>query len=238
MFNVLYDAVIVTNPPGLGVERSVKVTVATPEALVTAVVADSDPVVKPPRLNDTDNPLIPPEASDTVAVTVAVAPLDTAMVVGFTDTAIDVGTRAGVPMVIVALPLYDVEPTVTVAIMVAVVSFAEAVKVVVAEPDASVTAEAGLHEPYDELITEKDTVAFGTGFAEASLTVAVTVVDPPFAIDDDASDTFTLATDPVCDDVTGALTFPTPQPIEIRTRLMIMVMTGNLILFIRFPPDS
>ena len=66
--------------------------------------------------------------------------------------------------------------------MVAFVFGVTAVNKLVATPDASVTAETGLKFPVNELITEKVTVTFGTTTELASLTTAVTVVDPPLPI--------------------------------------------------------
>jgi hypothetical protein len=116
------------------------VTVATPEAMVTAVPEEKLPAVPSLTVNVTFAPLIAaPAASLTVADTVVLP--DEAMVAAPRATTIDVGIWGGVPMVMGALPLIVVVPTVTLARMVAVVFGVTAVNWLVAAPDASVTAE-------------------------------------------------------------------------------------------------
>jgi hypothetical protein len=97
-------------------------------------------------------------------------------------TMIEVGTGAGVPMVMSAVPLIVVVPVVTEARMVAVVFTALAVKTLDATPEASLVAEAGAKFPAVALITEKETVTLGTALPPLSRTVAVTVVFPAEAM--------------------------------------------------------
>jgi hypothetical protein len=75
--------------------------------------------------------------------------------------------------------LIEFVPTVTAARMVAVAFTAAAVNWVVATPEASVTTVAVLNVPDAALITEKVTLMLGQGAVSASVTVAVTVAEPP-----------------------------------------------------------
>lgn len=160
---------------------AVKVTDATPEAMVTAVPAEKLPAVTSLTVNVTFAPLIAaPAASLTVADTVVLP--DEAMVAAPRATTIDVGTWGGVPIVMGALPLIVVVPTVTLARMVAVVFGVTAVNWLVATPDASVTAEDGVNEPAPALITEKVTLTFCITTELALVTTAVTTDVPPLAI--------------------------------------------------------
>ena len=171
----------------VSVAIAVRVTVATPDGSVVAVAAGVK-VTAPETLteNVTVAPLITPDAPDTVADTVVLLPLP--MVVVPSDTTTEVGTGGGVPMVIGALPLIELVPTVMVARIVAFALIdAPAVNWVVATPDASVTAEAGVKEPAVALITVKETLTLGTTLEPESVTVAVTAVVPPDAIADEVS---------------------------------------------------
>jgi hypothetical protein len=166
----------------VSVATPLTVTEATPSALVVAVAAGVK-FTAPGTLteNVTVAPLIGADnASKTVADTVVLPPFPMADVPS--DTVTVVGTWGGVPIVIGALPLIVPKPTETVARMVAVVSGATAVNRLVATPDASVTAAEGLNVPVPAMITEKETVAFGTTAKLESLTTAVTVVEPPLAM--------------------------------------------------------
>jgi hypothetical protein len=164
---------------------AVKVTVATPEALVTAVGDEKFPAVTSLTEKVTVVPATGVAPLMTVASTVVV-PLE-GMVVDPSDTTIDVGTRGGVPITIGALPMIVLAPTVTVARMVALTLTAFAVKVDTAWPAALVIAGVGLKDPAVALITEKETLTFGTTCAEAFVTVAVTVDVPDGAMLDEES---------------------------------------------------
>lgn len=107
---------------------AVKVTVATPAASVVPVGDEKFPVVLSLTVNVTVKPGMPPEASVTVAVTV-VLPGGGLMVEGASNTTTEVGMRGGVPIVIGALPLIVLAPTVTVARIVALTLTAFALKV-------------------------------------------------------------------------------------------------------------
>jgi hypothetical protein len=145
---------------------------------VVAVVADKEPALALLVENVTVTPLTGPVASVTVAVTVATPP-DAGRVAAESDREIDVGTRTGVPIVSIELSLTAFVPTVTAARMVAVAFTAAAVNWVVATPEASVTTVAVLNVPDAALITEKVTLMLGQGAVSASVTVAVTVAEPP-----------------------------------------------------------
>ncbi len=179
-------SVSVSSPAGVA---AVNVTVATPQVapgqapLVAVAAGVKAPAPATLDVNVTVAPGMSPEASRTVAFTVVLPPL--AMLVGLSDTAMVVGTRGGVPMVIWALPLTVPVPVVTVARMVAVwlsPAGEAAVNVVVAMPEKSVVSEAGAKEPAAALITEKLTLTPDMTRAEASVTVTVTPAVPPFAI--------------------------------------------------------
>ena len=160
---------------------AVKVSVATPKPLVTTVPEARFPAVTSLTENVTVTPLMTtPTASLTVADTVVLP--DEAMVVDPRVTMIEVGTCGGVPMTMEALPVIVPVPTVTLARMVAFVSGVTAVNRLVAAPNALVTAVDGLNVPVPALITEKATLTFGTTTKLASLTTAVTVVEPPLAM--------------------------------------------------------
>jgi hypothetical protein len=167
---------------------AVKVSVATPEALVNAVPELKLPIVPSLTENVTFTPLMTtPTASLTVADTVVLP--DEAMVAEPRETTIDVGTWGGAPMVMGALPLTVAVPTVTLTRMVAVVFGVVAVKRLVATPDAFVTPKAGVSVPAVALITEKVTLTFGMTTEDASVTTAVTVALPPLAMAAAESDT-------------------------------------------------
>jgi hypothetical protein len=187
---IVNDALLLTKPAVAEISTSesfpaasaVKVTVATPDPLVIAVVAGVK-FPAPGTLAEkvTVAPLIGADtASRTVADTVVLPKL--AMVDVPSDMVHVVGTWGGVPIVIGSLSLIVPAPTVTVARMVAVVFGVTAVNWLVATPDASVTSVVGLSEPVTALITVKATLTFGTTTELASLTTAVTEVDPPFAM--------------------------------------------------------
>ncbi len=174
------------------VATAVTLTDATPEAMVVAVAAGAK-VTAPGTLteNVTVTPLIGADnASRTVADTVVLPPLP--MVDEPSDTMTVVGTWGGAPIEMAALPLIMPTPAETVARMFAIVFGVTAVNRLVATPDALVTAVDGLNVPVPALITEKATLAFGTTTEFASLTTAVTVVEPPLAMVAAESDTWTV----------------------------------------------
>lgn len=186
LFSVPTVAVMVT--VAFTAAFAVKVSVATPEAMVTAVPEVKLPAVTSLTENVTLTPLIAaPAASLTVADTVVLP--DEAMDVAPRETTTDVGTWGGVPMVMGALPLIVVVPTVTLARRVAVVFGVTAVNWLVATPDASVTAEDGVNEPAPALITEKVTLTFCSTTELALVTTAVTMEVPPLAMAAAESDT-------------------------------------------------
>jgi len=166
----------------VSVATAVTVTDATPNALVVAVAAGAKfTAAGTLTANVTVAPLIGADrASRTVAETVVLPAFGIADKPS--DTVTVVGTWGGVPIEIGAPPLIVPKPTETVARMVAVVFGMRAVNRLVAAPDALVTDVEGLSVPVPALITEKATVVFGTTAKLESLTTAVTVVEPPFAM--------------------------------------------------------
>jgi hypothetical protein len=219
---------IESSPAG---ELAVNVTVATPNASVVALAAG---VKFPAPVNVTVTPLIKTdEASRTVADTVVLPPLT--MVVVPSETTTEAGIRGGVPMVIGALPMIVLVPTVTVARMVALTSTFAALKVDTAWPDALVTARVGVQDPEAALITEKETLTFGTTCAEAFVTVAVTVAVPNGAILDAESVTWTVVGAPAAPvEAVGGFTDSTPHPLRTTARKMRTGMAREIVFFIIF----
>ena len=163
-----------------------------PEVFVVAAVADNEPAGALLVENVTVTPLTGPVESVTVAVTVATPPV-AGRFAEESDTETAVGTRGGFPIVITALSLTVLVPTVTAARMVAVAFTAAAVNWVVATPEASVTTVTELNVPDAALITENVTLIFGQALTSASMTVAVTVAAPPEAMVDEETETRTVA---------------------------------------------
>lgn len=169
---------------------AVKVTVVWPSASVTAAA-----VKLPAAAGALVNVTVAPgmgrlDASLTVAVTEVLPPLAIQFVVVPSDTTTVDGTCTGIPIVIGALPLIVLVPTVMLARIVAVaLTAAPAVNTDVAWPDAFVTTGVGLNDPAVELITEKETLTFGITTEEASVTVAVALTVPLLAIVEADSDT-------------------------------------------------
>lgn len=191
-------AVIVTiesSPAGvLAVKVAVAIPQVTPGQAPVVVTRLKLPAAAGATVNVTVAPGMGPAASLTVADTESLPPL---LMVGVPrDTRTDVGIRGGTPMVIGALPMIVLAPTVTVARMVALTLTAFAVKVVTAWPDALVIAGVGLKDPEVPLITEKETLTLGITCDKAFVTVAVTVDVPDVGILDKESVTWTVVGPP------------------------------------------
>jgi hypothetical protein len=208
--------------------------------MVTAVPEEKLPAVT--SLGGTENvtltPLIAaPAASLTVADTVVLP--DDAMVAAPRATTIDVGTWGGAPMVMGALPLIVVVPTVTLARMVAVVFGVTAVNWLVAAPDASVTAEDGVNEPAPALITEKVTLTFCITTELALVTTAVTLEVPPLAMVAAESDTWTVVgvEAPPGVELGGGVGDSTEHPPRKNARLAAII-TNVLVFFMKPPPHK
>ncbi len=172
---------IESSPAG---EMAVNVTVVWPNASVRAA-AEKLPAPGTLTVNVTVAPLITPNASLTVAVTVVLPPL--LMVEVLSETMTAVGTRGGVPMMSWALPLIVPLPPITEAIIVATwlsPAGEAALNVVVATPEALVVTEAALKDPVTALITVKLTVTLGNAAPVESVTVAFTVAERPLLMDD------------------------------------------------------
>ncbi len=230
LFNVPTVAVIFTY---VFTGFALNLKIAAPVGFVVAVAAgENDPVAGSLTAKNTVTPLMGPAASVTSAVTVVLAP--DAMVEEARETRTEVGVLVGVPMVIGALPLIVVPLTVTAARMVADAFIAAAVNVAVATPDAFVTAVKGVQLPEAALITEKETVTLGTGTAEAPVTVAVTVADPPGLIAEDESVTFTVVAvpDPAPGpEDEGGFILSTPHPPKLTNKRKAMTKKIGMRVF-------
>jgi hypothetical protein len=141
-------------------------------------------------------------------------------------------------MVMGALPLMVVVPTVTLARMVAVVFGVIAVNWLVAAPDASVTAEDGVNEPAPALITEKVTLTFCITTELALVTTAVTTEVPPLAMAAAESDTWTVVgVAPPGVELGGGVGESTEHPPSRSARLAV-IMTKVLVFFMKPPPHK
>lgn len=213
---------------------AVNVEDATPDAFVVAVAGLNTPAVELIEENVTDTlGTATPLASVTVAVTVVFPPFAIAAAPSVTCTAEGAPpVAAGVPMIRFADPVIVVDPVVTEARMVTAESLpaAAAVKVDVAAPDALVTAGDWLKVPAVAAITEKVTLTFGITAPFESVTVAVTVVFPPFAMDDAPRVTWTRAgADPV---ETGTATSLTLHPAAESKSDSARIIERTAVLFI------
>jgi len=119
LFSVPTVAVMVT--VAFTAAFAVKVTAATPEALVNAVPAEKFPAVALLTVNVTLTPLIAAAAASLTVADTVMLPGGVGMDGDPSEITIEAGTWAGVPMVMGALPLIVVVPTATLTRMVAVV---------------------------------------------------------------------------------------------------------------------